>query len=250
MKNKDLIYKDNKIVEASYKLSLTEQRIILFAISHVNALEKLTEDDIFIITASEYSLAFSIDKREAFREMKKAMENLSNRWVKVIDTADRKTSVAWISERSMVISNQSIEIRFGTGIAKYLHKLQGNFTKYQIANISGMKSVYAIRVYEMLMQWKTNKEVTLTVDKLRDRLEVYSKSYSAFSNVKLKIIDPAMREICEHSDIVADYELIKKGTKVSAIRFFYKYKEGREPAKNIEKLEAIRNIKKGLKGLR
>lgn len=246
MTSKDLIYKDNKIVEASYKLSLTEQRIILFAISHVNALEKLTEDDVFTITASEYSLAFSIDKKEAFREMKKAMEDLSNRWVKVIDTADRKTSVAWISEKSMAVSNQSIEIRFGTGIAKYLHKLQGNFTKYQIANIRGMKSVYAVRVYEMLIQWKTTKELTITVDKLRDRLEAQSKAYNTFSNVKLKIIDPAIREICEYSDILADYELIKKGVKVSAIRFFYKYKEGREP-KPTDKKQLFNDLKKGLR---
>jgi plasmid replication initiation protein len=247
MPDKDLVYKDNKIVEASYRLTLTEQRIILFAISQVNALEKLTEDKVFTLSASEYSSVFGVDKKEAFREMKEAMDDLSERWVKVRANNDKKTEIRWISEKSTISYNQSIEIRFTTAIAPYLNNLKGNFTKYQLMNVSSMKSIYSIRIYEMLMQWKIKRMVTLTIDQLRERLEATTKGYEAFSNIKMKIIDPAILEINCCSDINASYELQKKGNKVLAVKFQYQFKAGMEPKKSDAKNTVVKQLRSALR---
>lgn len=243
MISNNLIYKDNKIIEASYKLSLIEQRIVLLAISKINSSEKITENNIFTITASEYSLVFSIDKKEAFREMKKAMEDLSTRWVKVIDDGDTVTKIPWISLKSHTTSSQSIALRFNEDIVKYLSELSGDFTNYRLLNIRGMASVYSIRIYEMLMRWKLTRTVTLTVDQIRNRLELTSKGYAAFGNIKQKIIDPAMIEIGECSDVNPRYELIKRGNKVESVKFSFEFKEGRSP-KEATKNDALKVIKK------
>ncbi len=249
MLSKNLIYKDNKIIEASYKLTLNEQRIVLMAISQVNSVEKLTENDIFILTADEYSSIFSIDKKESFREMKKAMEVLAERWIKVIEDGNESENLRWISKKAYKLSNQSIGFRFDTDVAKYLSGLTGSFTKYRLHNVSSMTSIYSIRIYEMLMRWKTTKTTTLTVDQIRDRMELTSKGYASFGNIKQKIIDPAMAEIGICSDIDATYELIKKGNKVISVKFDFKFKPGMEPkieAKN-QAMKAIGNIKNSLK---
>lgn len=241
--NKNLIYKDNKIIEASYKLSLTEQRIVLLAISQVNSYEKLTEEKLFTITANEYSLVFSITKDEAFREMKKAMRYLSQRWVKVIDDGNETDEISWISKRSSISSNQSITIRFTADISPYLSSLKGNYTNYRLFNVSGMNSVYSIRIYELMMRWKDSRHTTLTIEQLRDRLQLTTKGYSAFGNIKQKIIDPSINEITQCSDINANYELIKKGKKVEAIKFNFQFKAGMEP-KATRKKEALSAIEK------
>ena len=245
MKGNELIYKDNKIIEASYRLSLTEQRIILLAISQVNALEKLSEAKIFTISASQYSSVFGVEDKEAFREIKEAIDELSERWVKVIDNFDEKRKIRWVSEKSTVISNRSIEIRFTTAIAPYLSNLKGNFTKYQLVNVSDMKSIYSIRIYEMLMQWKCKRSLTLTVEELRDRLGATSKGYDAFGNIKMKIIDPSVAEINAYSDIDVTYTLIKKGKKVTAVQFTFEFKPEMEPktVMNKQALSAIKGIK-------
>lgn len=247
--NKNLIYKDNKIIEASYKLSLTEQRIVLLAISMVNSYEKLTEDKLFTITASQYSLVFSITKDEAFREMKKAMLLLSSRWVKVIDDGNVVDEISWISKRSSVSSDQSITIRFTVDIAPYLSSLKGNYTNYKLLNISGMTSVYSIRIYELIMRWKNNKSIVITIEQLRDRLQLTSKGYAAFGNIKQKIIEPSINEINICSDINATYELIKSGKKVVSIRINFNFKDGMEPraTRKKEALSAIVKIQEILK---
>ena len=243
MTSNNLIYKDNKIIEASYKLSLTEQRVVLLAIGQVNSSEKLTENDVFVIEASDYSSMFSIDKKESFREMKEAIDSLRGRWVKVIDDGDNYKSIAWLSMIQSSISGQSIQIRFTKDIAPYLSQLEGSFTKYRIKNIRQMSSIYSIRIYELLMRWKDFKTVTLTVEQIRERLQLTSKGYSAFGNVKQKIIEPSINEITQLSDIDASYELIKKGKKVDSVRFSFQFKAGMEP-KATQKKDALKAIKK------
>lgn len=249
MSSKNLIYKDNKIIEASYKLTLTEQRIVLLAISQVNSSKKLTENDVFTLSAEEYSTVFSITKDEAFREMKKAMKDLFNRCVKVIDDGDIYDEIRWISKKSATLSNQSIAIRFTVDIAEYLSCLEGSFTKYKLQHISRMNSVYSIRIYELLMQWKTKKTITMTIEQLKDRLQLTSKSYAAFGSIKQKVIDPAVLEITQCSDIVVNYDLIKAGKKVVSVKFYYNFKPGFDQKTDIrlDALDAIKQIKGRLK---
>lgn len=235
MSHKDLVCKDNRIIEASYRLTLTEQRIILFAIGQVNSQDKLNSNNVFKINASEYSSLFGIDKKEAFREMKEAMDILSERWVKVIVSDDKIDSIRWISKKSTTLSEQCIEVRFTADIAPYLSNLKGSFTKYQLLNISGMKSIFSIRIYEMLMQWKIKRSVTLKVEQLRDRLQITTAGYASFGNIKQKIIDPAIKEINACSDIDADYELTRKGNKIVSVKFQYRFKPGMEPKKSAVK---------------
>jgi plasmid replication initiation protein len=108
MNDKNLIYKDNSIVQAAYKLTLIEQRLILLAISKVNAYELLSENDVFLITASEYSAMFNMSEDAAFREMKKAIQRLFLASIKVIDTPDRDEEWRWISKKSSIKESKTI----------------------------------------------------------------------------------------------------------------------------------------------
>ena len=181
--------------------------------------------------------------------MKEAMMNLSRRWVKVIDDGNATDEISWISKRSSVTSNQSISIRFTKDIAPFLSQLEGNFTKYRVKNISRMNSIYSIRIYEMLMRWKSLKTVTLTVDQLKDRLQLTSKGYAAFGNIRQKVLDPSILEILDCSDIIPNYEMFKKGNKVESIKFNFTFKPGMEPKNEIKKdaLKALKGIKYILK---
>jgi plasmid replication initiation protein len=76
-----------------------------------------------------------------------------------------------------------------------------------------------------------------------------SDKYPAFANVKQKVIDPAIAEINEFSDITANYELLKVGRKVVSVKFTFEFKPGinHKDVANIEGLSAIKGIKAGLK---
>lgn len=247
----NLIYKDNKIINASYKVTLNEQRLILLAISLVNPLEKLTDDNVITVSASEYSSVFGGETFESFREIKAALELLSTRWIKVIDTDNQTTKISWITLQSQIISDQAIQLRFTKEIACFLSDFKGGFTKYELANIKNMKSIFSIRIYELLMQWKKKGSMTISIDDLRFRLEIESKGYDSFGNIKQKIIDPAILEINNTSNIfINEIELIKKGKPVIAIKFSWTFTKKPDleltSPENAQKM--IQNIKNNLAG--
>lgn len=248
MVDKSLICKDNRIIEASYKLTLKEQRIILFCIRQINSIEPLTESKLFTISASEYSSVFGMSKDAAFREIKAAMDQLYERSIKVIDGNGKMDDYRWISRKSAIMPSQTIGFRFATDIAPFLSSLKGRFTKYQFMHVSNMNSVFSIRIYEMMMQWKIKKTMTITIEQLKDRLQVSDK-YPAFANIKQKVIDPAITEINKYSDINAKYELIKTGRKVTAIKFTFGYKNGAEEKCDIktDNLASIKAMRAALK---
>ena len=50
---KELVVKSNQVIEASYQLSSTEQRIVLAAISKISRAEDITDDEIYRVTIDD-----------------------------------------------------------------------------------------------------------------------------------------------------------------------------------------------------
>lgn len=225
MKHNKLIYKDNKIINASYKVTLNELRLLLLAISRINSFDKLTRNTIVTITASEYSSWFGGEKREVYRDMKIALDLLFQRTINIIDTEEQITTIRWITLKSKNHLNHAVELRFTEEVANFLSDFTGEFTKYKLENIKDMKSIFSIRIYELLMQWKKTGIVKITVSELRYRLQINSKGYPKFGNIRQKILDPAIEEINQTSDIIAKYSVSKKGKTVDAIIFNFVFKD-------------------------
>ena len=96
---------------------------------------------------------------------------------------------------------RGVNIRFATDIYPYLSELEKNFTKYRLANIVQLTSVYAVRLYELLICWLGqglhNKE--FDIDDFRRLMGVDDK-YSQFGQLKDRVITPALEQINEFTD--------------------------------------------------
>ena len=92
----NLIYKDNNLIEASYALTLSEQRLILVAIIAAREIEKeLTSDTLLTIHASEYMKHFNLGRQAAYEALQGACDNLFERRLtyKAIDPVTGKPAV-------------------------------------------------------------------------------------------------------------------------------------------------------------
>jgi len=238
--NKLTIYKDNKLINASYKLSLNEQRLILSCIGQLKSNESLTSNMWVEVSVSDYAKSFNIDKKRAYIELKKIEEQLFERYV-FIDAdslpkdikhsfnSKHKIKTRWVSHVAYSVEEQKISIGFAPLIIPYLSQLKKEFTKYQLEHVSKMSSIYAIRIYEILAQhqFKNKKEVKISILDLREKLQIEDK-YPKFANIKQKVITPAIEQINKYSNFNAEYFPIKKSRKVDAILFKFSFKEGQE----------------------
>lgn len=95
------------------------------------------------------------------------------------------------------------------------------YTPLDIFLISKLKSSYAIVLYEFLRDYITSPAIPrLEIKEIRDLLGIKDNEYKLFQNFKVNVIDFAVKEINEKSDINCSYQLIKEhGNKYSYIQF-------------------------------
>ncbi|WP_445369961.1 RepB family plasmid replication initiator protein (plasmid) [Methylomonas sp. BW4-1] len=224
------VVKSNKVVEASYMLTLAEQRVLLACIAQIDSKAELTENYRFEITASGVAdLAGLENLSNAYRDLKKAAEKLYERSV-IIDDPDpdnpqiatRKTR--WISTIDYVPGEGKLVLSFSTGIIPYLSQLSREFTKYKLMHVARFESVYSIRLYELLVQWSSAGEREIEVEWLKKQFQVEDK-YDRLGNLKKRVIDPAVAEINEHSNIWVRYGQRKSGRVVTHFQFQFGLKD-------------------------
>lgn len=247
-KNSLTVCKANKIIEAGYKLSLNEQRLILSCIAKVNSSKPLTATERFEVTAKEFSAQFGISLDKTYQTLKEISEQLFERYV-IIDNPDpedkylKYTKTRWISSINYYPDFGKISLTFAPFLLPYLSELQGKFTFYHLENIGGMSSTYAIRLYELLMQWKTTGKREVEIEWLKKQFQL-EEGYERMFDLKKRVIDPAIKDINEHSNFTVKWEQRKTGRRVTHLTFTFS--EKKSPKKVIIPSEFIKLTDKQL----
>ncbi len=232
----ELVVKSNRLVEASYRLGLTEQRIILYAICRSRAEERgLFPNEPVIITAEAFLKQFpSIGKGHVYEQLKEAMDALYDRSVTLYETdsdtgMEQISKTRWISKASYVDGAGRIKIIFTPDVIKYIWRLEEEFTSYQLEKVGQMTSAHAVRMYELLAQHKEIGNRTLNLVWLREVLQMRPNEYKLTANFINRIIDPSVEQINKHSDITVSY--IPKKTGRAITDFVFKIRDKGRKAK-------------------
>ena len=109
-------------------------------------------------------------------------------------------------------------------------RLEEQFTKYDIEQISSLSSAYAVRLYELLICcWRTTgKTPIIELGEFRKRIGVLDTEYQRMDVFKRGVLELALKQINEHTDITATYEQHKKGRLITGFSFKFKQKKKTE----------------------
>ncbi|CDH24570.1 replication initiation protein [Xenorhabdus bovienii] len=216
-----IAYKSNALIEASYKLTLQEQRLLLMCIGKLNPQDKAPEKT-FHLTANEFYLAFpNMGTGNAERHLQNAVDRLAERWIQ-IHWKHKKEDIRWIQQKAKYFDKEGkIELTFSDSIIPYLTQLKGQFTSIAVKNISSLKRTYSIRIYELLMQFKTTGDRLISISDFRSMTGLDDK-YSKFAELNKFVIKPAVKELNEKSNLVVLVDTVKKGRTVVAFHFRFK----------------------------
>jgi plasmid replication initiation protein len=121
-------------------------------------------------------------------------------------------------------------LTFAKDMLPYLSELKGQFTKYELKHIGNMTSIYGIRLYELLMQWKTTGKREIAIDWLKKQFEIDDK-YAAMKDFKKYVIDPAVNDINIHSNYQVSWTQRKTGRNVTHLTFTFAEKQPLTPEK-------------------
>ena len=221
MANDLTVVKANSLIEASYRLTLDEMRLLALTIGTMNP---KSDQQVFEFSVSEFVNQFpEVNADRAYTQIKSAIERISERWVKTEDER-HVTKFRWVSSQTYFKKEGRFKIALTNEIMPYLTQLKGQFTQYQLNHISGFSSVHAIRLYELFTQYKRLGDRYISVEDLKKWLQLEDK-YDRYNNLNQRVLTPALSEINEKSDLFVEYEPIKKGRKVTGIEFSITYEK-------------------------
>lgn len=211
----NLVTKSNLLIEANYKLGVTEQKIILCIAS------KIQPDDsdfkTYTLPIKEFNKLLELKGTPKYTELRKITKDLMQK-VFEVRIENKVIQVAWLSYVAYNVTEGTIDIRFDPFLRPYLLQLKKEFTSYKLDNVVKLKSSYAIRIYELLKQYERVQERTFSLEHLR-RLLGAEDLYPAYGNFKQRVLIPAQKELEKKTDITFELEEMKIGRRVDKVKF-------------------------------
>jgi plasmid replication initiation protein len=242
---KDVVKKSNSLTEAYYSLSVVEYRILHMVFT------ALAEHDVnadfykkvrFTVRADDYMELYNVDRATAYQALKEASERLFNRYFTYDEYVDERIGLVeriksrWVQKVGYIEKHACITMYLTQDVLSMVGQLKNQFTHYQLSMMSDLSSIHAIRIYEMMMQWRTTKVVpSIGIEDLRARLGLSEDEYPRMFDFKKRVLDHAVDAINEHTDITVSYEQQKTGRNVTGFIFKFKQKNTKEKSPKCSK---------------
>lgn len=214
------IYKRNDMIQKGrHELTLQEQRCVLYAISKIKP-----EDSVFQEYTFELSDFYKLCglQKESYTELKAILIGLKQKTWWVETAPDVESTVSWFNKVRTNKKSGTVTVRFDDDMMPYLLELTKSnqyYTHYQLKYVLPMKSQYAIRLYELLKSYQRNNyEWFFEIDTLRKQLNC--EQYTDFYDLRRRVIEPAVAEINEFTDIKIAWEPVKERRKVVRVTFY------------------------------
>ena len=248
----DLVVKSNTLINASYSLTLAEQRLIGLAIVKANNQHKEVDTNtMLVVTAAEYVDMFKVDRAAAYMALKDASERLFSRYFtydiysreygkeydlkppRKLSTSDDliKVKSRWVQKIAYRERSGAVYFQFSTDLIPLITNLKEYFTSYYLSQTADFSSSYATRLFELLMQWKsTNSIPVMALHELRNSLGVEENQYKLVADFKKRVLDIAVNQINETTDYKIEYEQHKEGRTITGFSFKFKLKNSKSKA--------------------
>lgn len=218
-----LVVKSNALVSAMVDLSLMANRFLAFSISRLP--RDLTPEPgkpvELEIPVLEFAEAFEIPPTNIYREIEELADKLQRKLITL--QADqtlngRRVKVGLITKQEYHDGEGRVWVRFDEDLVPHLVGLREQFTQYLIKDVYQFGSAHTWRVYELLKQFKEAGKREIEIEDFK-RMTATIGKYPRPTDLKARVIDPAVEEINATSDIQVQYEQKKRGRRITGFTF-------------------------------
>lgn len=214
----------NKLIEHRGSMTIMEQKLLRTIVSEIRMDDGELND--YTINISEFKELTKTAHKDIYNQLDEATTKLMRRVIEIKDT-DKKGKRSFkkltiMTKAEYKEGEGQIFIRLNNEIKPYLLELKNQFTQYQLKYVMQMKSVHALRIYELLKQYENTatRKRSFEIEELKTLLGVDEK-YSAFKDFEKYVLSVAKKEINDLTDIEIDYKKLYqgRGKKVVGIEF-------------------------------
>lgn len=212
--NKNFIKIHNDLAMAKYRMTLAEQKLFIYAVKNINQEDNCFVETVFYV--GDFARDTGLDLKYAYDEMDSMTTSIMRTVITIKNTEDE-----WVKynlTRKCHYKSGKIIFHFNQEMKSFLLQLKEHYFLQDPAVIT-FKSWYSIRLYDIFKsQLYKNKDFIIELDELKEKLGL-EESYKRFNNFREKVVDVAVSEINDNSDIKVCYEKQTQGRKVVGLSF-------------------------------
>lgn len=225
------IIKSNALIEAKYRLSKGEQRLVLLILGSIEREDPDFQD--YFIKVRDFIDMFALEKSKgSYADLKKAIDALEDRKIEIME-GNSWEKFRWFSYARYVDGSGMVQIRFDPAMKPYLQWLSESFTKYWLKNVIQFKNKYSFRLYEFFKKdefkanWHKQFKIAFELKDLRERLGIQEDEYPVFADFRRRVLDPAKKDISRYSDVnIVQIDFEKEWRAISRLVFHIEYIKG------------------------
>lgn len=223
----DVVYsQSNSFVESRFiNFTVLELKVIEFLISQTDYFKDKTyiakkQNKFVSIRAVDLAKAINANPKNMYVVATKLVSGLLKKSIEIgyIDKQGKRSFHGSNFFNNITYASNTFEFEINYAILGYFIELKGFFTRISLKYLMALNSVYAIKLYKLLMQYRTVKKRVLTVDDLRTFL-VLDDKFSQFSDIRKKVIEIAVKQINEFTDLFVEYKEQKSGRITTSLTF-------------------------------
>lgn len=215
------VWQSNRLVEAAQTLTLVEKRLVIAAAALHDPRKPLPPKGTVTLHVDDFRDVFGLDHNSAYEELRDAAARLYNRSIRRIYSSRGKPveeHVRWVWMARYAKGQGTVTLGFSPAVAPYLTMLHTEFTRYKLKQIGSIGSFYGLRLYELCAQFRKAGERTIALPRLRDMFDLGDK-YTRINNLRQRVLDPAVKEINQHTDLRVVMTPERKGRKIVGFHF-------------------------------
>ena len=215
-----IVKKSNTLCRASWApKSVWEARLVALIASKIH-----TEDEDFQtyeVPIEEVITDSHSRGKESYILIDKATDHAMDHKIKLKNKRGGWDKYNFFSKCSLDLTNNTITVRFDPDLKNHFIELKSNFTTYELTQFLLLPSTYSQRIFEITRSWKDQPEVEIPLPELHIMLNVPPSLKSDYKNFKRLVLVKSYNDIHKHTDLKYEWEPVKKGRKVVAIRFIF-----------------------------
>ncbi len=223
---RNYVVQANNLIGGRQALKLNSAKLIRSAIMQVVRDDEELKP--YIITIKDLAELLGVPASNIYRDVESITDDIISNPVYVREEKHGKTvrfiKIPWVT-RCEYKSDVGIALNLNEELKPFLINLKEHYTQYTLQEILSMKSVYAIRIFEMIQSKvmsrilpKEGIKIEISVQEIRECCDCEDK-YPAFGNFRDKVIDKAVKEVNRVTMYRVRYSYIKQGRNVVSIVF-------------------------------
>lgn len=213
------VTKSNNLIMSKYDLSLQEQKLILVLASMIEPNDK--DFKIYELSIKSFSELLELKNNDIYKQLDKITDSLLTKRLYIRERGGW-TKFNWLSSAKYLNGEGKILMRFDPFLKPYLIGLNNFFTTYKLENILSLKSKYTIRIFEILKSNIFKNNMSIEIEEFKNLIGATKKTYELYGDFKRNILVKSQNEIKEKTDISFEFEEIKTGRRVTALKFYIK----------------------------